>query len=118
METVNTRVESYKAIELFRTIRAHHVSPTELRLTSIISLYLQTDPQYNFFACIKASLAREVGCRPFWDKLSPADIPACTTMEELNKHQLKDQEIWMRHEQKIILNMTGCKVPCTYKVGE
>ena len=33
METVNTKVESYSAMELFRTIRAHHVSPTELRLT-------------------------------------------------------------------------------------
>ena len=79
-------------------------------------LFPQTDPEYNFFACIKTSLARKVGCRPFWDDSSPPDIPACTTLEQLAKHQEIDQDIYLRYEQKIILSMTGCKVPCTYKV--
>ena len=47
--------------------------------------------------------------------LSPGDIPLCTTLEQLLQHDDIDMDIWLKYEQKIIINKTGCNVPCTFK---
>ena len=70
-----------------------------------------------FFLTLMAphSQARRVGCRPPWDSWSPQDIQLCQTVEQLQQHENLD---WLdiNYEQKMIINNTGCKVPCSYKV--
>ena len=41
-----------------------------------------TDPDFNFQACVRESLSRQVGCRTKWDRWSPQDIPLCHTLEQ------------------------------------
>ena len=41
-----------------------------------------TDPDYNFQACIKKSQASSVGCRTKWDRWTQRDTPLCTTMAQ------------------------------------
>ena len=74
----------------------------------------QADPQYNFLACVKASQAREVGCRPAWDIWSPGDLPACTLTEQLSQHELMDHRN-LQLERKIVLARSGCLAPCRYR---
>ena len=73
----------------------------------------QASPDYSFNTCVKTALARQVGCRPPWDIWSPGSIPVCTTVEEMAKHETLD---WghFNFEQKVVLNTTGCKIPCNY----
>ena len=49
---------------------------------------------------------------------SPETLPLCTSMDQLFRHFQLDQDLYLRHEQKIIINMTDCDVPCTYKVHQ
>ena len=41
-----------------------------------------TDPDYNFQACIKKSQSSLVGCRTKWDRWSHQDTPLCTTVAQ------------------------------------
>ena len=41
-----------------------------------------TDPDYNFRACVSNSLSRRVGCRTRWDPWSHQETPLCTTIQE------------------------------------
>ena len=64
-----------------------------LALTEVEELDLpedpcNTDPDYNFQACIKESLSSQVGCRTRWDRWSHKDMPLCTNMEQFRKIQL------------------------------
>ena len=43
---------------------------------------LNPDPDYKLQTCVKESLSSQVGCRSKWDKLSHADRPECTEMEQ------------------------------------
>ena len=72
---------------------------------------------YDFLRCVKTSQARRLGCRPPWDSWSPATIPFCQTVEQLEQHEELDMRFGFS-EQKIIVAETGCQVPCQYKVGE
>ena len=49
---------------------------------------------------------------------SPETLPLCTSMDQLLRHFQLDQDLYLRHEQKIIINMTDCDVPCTYKAQQ
>ena len=66
-------------------------------------------------------MATKVGCRPPWDTWSPDTIPVCDTLDQLQQHETWDWEL-LSHEQKVIIEITGCLVPCIYKeykeVGE
>jgi hypothetical protein len=58
-----------------------------LALTEVEEVNIPSDPcnpdrDYNFQACIKESLSRQVGCRTKWDRWSRLDLPLCTTMEQ------------------------------------
>lgn len=71
--------------------------------------------EYSLLTCVKRSQAREVGCRPDWDDWSSRDIPPCTDIGQLQRHEEMD---WanFNYEQKIIVNNTNCLPPCKYKV--
>ena len=71
---------------------------------------------YDFLKCVKTSQAKSVGCRPPWDIWSPESIPLCQTVEELQEYELLDKEAVHFH-QAMIVNRSGCKIPCNYKVG-
>jgi hypothetical protein len=58
-----------------------------LTLTEVEELDLPEDPcnpdqDYNFNACIKEILSREVGCRTSWDDQSQLDRLLCTRMDQ------------------------------------
>ena len=74
----------------------------------------EEEEDYDFLKCVKTSQARRVGCRPPWDSWSPPTIPLCQTMEELQHHERLD---WadVNLEQKMIVNNTGCQLPCHYR---
>jgi hypothetical protein len=40
------------------------------------------DQDYNFQACVKESLSRQVGCRTKWDRWSQPGRPLCTQMDQ------------------------------------
>ena len=71
---------------------------------------------YNFLECVKTSQARRVGCRPPWDSWSPPTLPLCQTLEELQHHEELDNTS-LQSDQQMIVNQTGCNIPCQFKVG-
>ena len=75
----------------------------------------EEEEDYNFLQCVKTSQARSVGCRPPWDIWSPDTIPLCQTMDQLREYERLDV-FYLSSEQKMIVNQTGCLVPCSYKV--
>ena len=99
-----------------------YISLTEHRLLNRPDQPCEEDiPDYDFMKCIKTSQSRTVGCRPSFDNWSDTTLPLCTTMEQLRMHEKLDWSVY-NDEQKIVINKTGCNVPCTYKefamVGE
>ena len=99
-----------------------YISLTEHRLLNRPDQPCEEDiPDYDFMECVKTSQARDVGCRPGWDNWSDTTHPICTTMEQLRMHEELDWAIY-NYELKIVVNKTGCRVPCMYKqfaiVGE
>ena len=55
----------------------------------------------------------QVGCRPPWDSWSPASIAKCDTTEQMDRHEKLDWALY-NYEKKIVINSTGCKIPCKY----
>ena len=93
----------------------YYISVTEHNLLNRPEQPCEEAEEYDFLECVKTSQARRVGCRPPWDSWSPQDIPLCQTMDQLKEHEDLD---WLdiNYEQKMIINNTGCLVPCKYKV--
>ena len=60
------------------------------------------------------SIAKKVGCKPPWDNQTPSIIPVCQTVKNIIKHIEIEEEI-IASEKKIIINKTGCLVPCKYR---
>ena len=60
----------------------HRIALTEVEELDVPEDPCNTDPDYNFDACIKESLSRQVGCRTRWDQWSDKDILPCSTMEQ------------------------------------
>ena len=75
----------------------------------------EEEEDYNFLECVKTSQARSVGCRPPWDIWSPHTIPLCQTLDQLYMYEKIDYK-YVSLERKRIVQSTGCKVPCKYKV--
>ena len=75
------------------------------------------EEDYDFLQCVKTSQARYIGCRPPWDVWSPPSIPLCETMEQFQQHEQLDQAYIYNSEQQLIVNRTGCQIPCKFKVG-
>lgn len=55
---------------------------TEVEEVDLTEDPCNTDPEYNFRACVSNSLSSRVGCRTKWDPWSHQDTPLCTTIEE------------------------------------
>ena len=58
-----------------------------LALTEVEELDLaedpcNTDPDYNFQACVRESLSGKVGCRTKWDRWTSKDVLLCTTIPQ------------------------------------
>ena len=70
---------------------------------------------YDFLGCVKTSQAKSVGCRPPWDIWSPDTIPLCHTMDQLQEYENLESSFYQLER---ILALTGCRVPCIYKVSE
>ena len=73
-----------------------------------------TDPDYNFQACVRESLSSQVGCRTKWDRWSHKDIPLCTEMEQFNNYENLYDIIYER-SLKTISKLTKCSKPCFYR---
>ena len=76
----------------------------------------EEEEDYDFLSCVKTSQARRVGCRPPWDSWSPHSIPLCQRLEQLQLYERLDLT-YMDQELAIMLNTSGCQVPCKHKVG-
>ena len=77
----------------------------------------EEEEDYDFLECVKTSQAKMVGCRPPWDSWSPLNIPLCETMDQLQHHEKIDMNLFRMKRKNEFLKITGCKVPCNYKVG-
>ena len=42
----------------------------------------EENTDYNFQACVKRSLSRQIGCRTKWDKWTEEKWPLCNTLEQ------------------------------------
>ena len=94
----------------------YYISVTEHHLLNRPEQPCEEKEDYDFLKCVKTSQAESVGCRPPWDIWSPHTIPLCQTVVQLQQHERLD---WLdiNYEQKMIINNTGCLVPCKYKVS-
>ena len=99
------------------TFDAYQITLTEHHLLNRPEQPCEEKEDYDFLECVKTSQAKSVGCRPPWDIWSPATIPLCQTVVQLQQHERLD---WLdiNYEQKMIINNTGCLVPCKYKVQQ
>ena len=75
---------------------------------------MKESPSYDFQACVKTSLARQIGCRPPWDSWSPSSIPVCDNLDDNIRHEEWDKKIF-DSEKRIIMEGTTCLIPCHYK---
>ena len=93
---------------------SYSITITEHQLLNRPEQPCEEEEDYDFLQCVKTSQARRVGCRPPWDSWSPPTLPLCQTMEELQHHERLD---WadVNLEQKMIVNNTGCQLPCHYR---
>ena len=74
----------------------------------------EEDPRYNFNTCVKEKLSGKVGCRLSWDKWSQQDREICSTDQQFRELGKIYEEL-MTAVMDEIVEMTGCKKPCTYK---
>ena len=92
------------------------ISVTEHHLLNRPEQPCEEEEDYDFLQCVKTSQARSVGCRPPWDIWSPRSFPLCQTMEQLQHYEKLDTIAIHYHKTKIV-ESSGCKIPCNYKVG-
>ena len=95
----------------------HEISVTEHHLLNRPEQPCEEEEDYDFLECVKTSQARMVGCRPPWDIWSPPTIPLCQTIDQLEQYEKNDTNLFMINRKNKFLNITGCKVPCNYKVS-
>ena len=96
------------------TYDLYEISVTQHHLLNRPEQPCEEEEDYDFLQCVKTSQARRVGCRPPWDSWSPHTIPLCQTVDQLQHHERLD---WadVNLEQKMIVNNTGCQLPCHYR---
>ena len=69
---------------------------------------------YSFTSCVKENIARTVGCRMPWDKVSRQDRAICTEREEFRQTDMKATQ-FLTCEADELQRLTGCLKPCSYK---
>ena len=60
------------------------------------------------------SISKAIGCKPPSDTWSPNYPKVCNTSENIEKHENLEKKI-MGSERRIIINSTGCLMPCVYR---
>ena len=98
------------------TFDAYQITLTEHQLLNRPEQPCEEEEDYDFLECVKTSQARMVGCRPPWDIWSPPTIPLCETMDQFQHHEQLDTSYLHNSEQQLIVNKTGCQIPCKFKV--
>ena len=99
------------------TYDLYEISVTQHHLLNRPEQPCEEEEDYDFLQCVKTSQARMVGCRPPWDIWSPHTIPLCHTMDQLQEYVKVDMELFRIKRKKKLVSLTGCKVPCNYKVS-
>ena len=84
---VNTNPAGLPNVNLRLEPEIHKNNYYRLALTKVVHMNLpndpcQTDPDYNFQACVKQALSSKVGCRTKWDRWSSMDLPVCTDLNQ------------------------------------
>ena len=69
---------------------------------------------YSFTTCVKENIAKTVGCRTPWDRLSQQDRAICTEREQFKQTDMKATE-FLTDEVDVVERGTGCLKPCSYK---
>ena len=69
---------------------------------------------YSFNTCVKENIAKIVGCRMPWDRLSNQDRAICTEREEFRQTDEKATQFNI-NEINEVERLTGCLKPCSYK---
>ena len=105
----------YRPDTLLGTFEWLYISVTHHEKMNLAEQPCQEGEEYSLLQCVKTSQALQVGCRPAWDSNTAPDIPVCSNMDQLQRHEQMD---WanFNYEQKIIVNNTNCLPPCKYKV--
>ena len=94
----------------------YFLSVTEHHLLNRPEQPCEEAEDYDFLQCLKTNQAEIVGCRPPWDSWSPHTIPLCQTMEQLQHYERLDMT-YLHQELPLMINSSGCQVPCKHKVG-
>ena len=96
---------------------SYEITVTEHHLLNRPEQPCEEEEDYDFLECVKTSQARMVGCRPPWDIWSPPTIPLCQTMDQLQQYEKIDIDLFNIRRKNKFLRITGCRVPCNYKVS-
>ena len=94
----------------------YFITLTERHLLNRPEQPCEEEEDYDFLQCLKTNQAEVVGCRPPWDSWSPHTIPLCQTMEQLQHYERLDMT-YLHQELPLMINSSGCQVPCKHKVG-
>ena len=72
------------------------------------------DSGYNFGTCVKASVAKSIGCNSPWTDHSVGTLPMCSSIKEIEDYEALFNKMLFA-DQAVLQNLTGCLVPCTYQ---
>ena len=73
----------------------------------------EDDPKYNFNICIKETLSQKVGCIFPLDKQGGQEMETCSNASQYRQYNEIYQNLMTADMQEIV-DITGCKKPCTY----
>ena len=96
----------------FISIHGQYISATKHTDIDRADSPCEERTDYSFTSCVKKNITQKVGCRPQWDSEGHKDRK-CTTKDQIIKH-LKLHSNLSVAEQKLVIKMTGCLLPCTY----
>ena len=78
---VGLQKEMMKIYPKTSTSHFYRLAMTEVEELDVPDDPCNSDPDYNFQACVKESLSSQVGCRTKWDKWSDRNRPVCRDVE-------------------------------------
>jgi hypothetical protein len=74
----------------------------------------EEDPTYNFTVCVKAGLARTIGCRLPWDPVPGPSVATCSSKYQLALYERFYFGLGYATSDIELFSMTGCRLPCKY----
>ena len=98
----------------FISIHGQYISATKHTDIDRADSPCEERTDYSFTSCVKKNITQKVGYRPQWDSEGHKDRK-CTTKDQIIKH-LKLHSNLSVAEQKLVIKMKGCLLPCTYTV--